>query len=101
MKINHKFLRVLSLLVVAVVLMTSFAYATDLLGLANKGKEYVSQLFSVIALIGVLYAVVVMCVKRNFTTALITGGFGAALVYFIANPDKITSIINSTLGQFM
>lgn len=97
----RSFMRVFALVILATVLMTSVAYATDLLELANKGKEYVSQVVSVICLVGVLIAVCKLAVKRNFSGAAVTGAFGAALVYFLANPDKVTSIINTTLGKII
>lgn len=98
---TNKTTRLLVLLIAAILLMTCVAYATDLLGLANKGKEYVSQFLSAVCIIAVLFGVAKLVSKQNFPTAVITAVFGFTAVYFIANPDKIQSIIDATIGKMV
>lgn len=98
---TNKLIRAVTLLLVAMTMLTCVAYANDLLGIVDKGKTYLSQLFAAIAIVAVLYGVMKLVAKQNYMTAGITFVLGCVLTYFIAKPEAISGIIDATIGKIV
>lgn len=95
MKINRT-VRTLALLTIAVLLMSTIAFAGGIQGAAQNAEKEMSALAATGIRIVTIIAIFSCCVKRNWTAAIICAAFGFGLAYLVAHPDVMAGIMDST-----
>lgn len=97
---KNKSIRLLAMLLVALVLLTSIAFAKDITSMLDNAKAEIGSIASILIFIFLIIGVVNLYIKRVslwVIAATVLGGF--TLMFLVSKPDLVMEVVNNTLNK--